>query len=151
LPMSSFQSRRRSGNPTYLSAVIPTVDLASYITDRPNGTIRIDQGYEKDGAVLQREPIIETDIDSVDTYEGGGSQSIVLTGYSTASFAPKSVALTGSIYRSLIQGVLTYRIARPYIFLNPGDTVTIDNDEFIVSTMSYSISAQSQIVEISNG
>jgi hypothetical protein len=140
IPMSSFQARRRSGAPTYLSAVIPSVDYIDYITARSNGTIRIDQGYEKNGVILQREKIIETTIDRADTYKGSVNASIVLVGYTTTTFSPKTVDLIGSILRSYINGKINVRLARPYIFLNPGDTINIDDDTFIVGNMAYAIS-----------
>jgi hypothetical protein len=148
LPMASFQSRRRSGEQTSLSAVIPTVDFAQEIADRSNGTIRIDQGYKKGGVIVQREIIIETDISRADPYEGGNSQSQILTGYSTTNYTPQTVELSTPAVRSVIDGSVRYRVAEPYIFLNPGDTVIIGNDTFICDIMSYAISVDSQTVEI---
>lgn len=48
IPMSSFQARRRSGEPTYLSVVIPGLDHAEAIAARSNGTIRVDQGMSRE-------------------------------------------------------------------------------------------------------
>jgi len=148
IPMASFQARRRSGSPTYLSAVIPTIEYIDSIAARSNGTIRIDQGYEQNGVVLQRETIIETDIERADTYLGSVNQSIVLTGYTTSTFSAKTLDLTGSVLRSLVNGKINVRMANPYVFLNPGDTVNIDEDTFIVGLMSYAISPDFQQIDI---
>lgn len=150
-PMSSFQARRRSGEPTYLSAVIPTVEYADQITAMASEKLQIYQGYEKEGVVLLRELIIETDIDRVDTYEGGTNKSVVLTGYTTTTFSQKTVTLSGSTYRAVQNGVLTHRLAEPYIFLNPGDTLTIDSDTLEIDNMSYIVSPKSITVEVSSG
>ena len=110
--------------------------------------MRISQGYERNGVELQREIIIETAIDTVNTYQGGTNQSIVLIGYTTSTFSPQTLDLSGSTYRAVINGKITHRLARPYIFLNPGDTVTIEGDTFEVGLMSYAISPTTQLTEI---
>lgn len=148
IPMSSFQARRRSGDPTYLSVVIPSADFAAAIAARPNGSIRIDQGYVQGGSILQREPIMEAPISDAAVYQGGRQSSIVLTGYGTTTFTPKAVTLTNAVYRSVTGGKIHYRLARPYIFLNPGDTVTIEDDTFVIGTMSYAISPAQQQIEL---
>lgn len=148
IPMASFQSRRRSGDPTYLNAVIPSVAFINYLTDRPNGTMIVSQGYELDGAVLQRERVVETSIDSVNVYQGGTNNSIVLIGYTTTTYTPKSIQLNGLTYKGTVGGKTTYRLAEPNIFLNPGDEVTVGNDVFTAGVISYSISANSQQIEI---
>ena len=148
LPMSSFQSRRRSGDPTYLNVVIPSVDYIAYLTDRPNGTMIVSQGYEIDGEVIQREQIIETSIDNVNTYEGGTNNSIVLIGYTTTTYTAKTVTMEGLTYKGTVSGKTTYRLATPNIYLNPGDTVTIGTATFTAGVISYSISSESQQIEI---
>jgi hypothetical protein len=150
LPMKSFQARRRSGDPTYLSVVIPTVDYADDIVARPNGTLKIQQAYERNGEILQTETIMEAPIDSVNPHEGGTNQSTVLVGYGASTFIPKEVSLTGVTYRATVGGKYRYRLARPYIFLNPGDTVTFTDDgvSFEIDTMVYFINAITSTVEL---
>ncbi len=120
IPITSFQARRRSGDPTYLSVVIPDIDIIDEITVRSSGTMKIEQGYERAGVELQRETIIETAVDTVNTYQGGTNQSIVLMGYTTSTFSPQTLDLSGSTYRAIVNGKITHRLARSYIFLNPG-------------------------------
>lgn len=148
ISLASFHARRRTGDPTFLQAVIPSVDFVDYLTDRPNGTMVISQGYERNGEVLQREQIIETSIDDVNVYQGGQNNSIVLLGYTTSTFIPKSLVLANATYRAAVSGKIRYRLAEPNIFLNPGDTVTIGNDTITVGVMSYAISPRSQQIEI---
>jgi hypothetical protein len=148
IPMSSFQARRRSGEPTYLTAVVPSADYAAAIAARANGTLRIDQGYVLAGSILQREPIMETDIDEAAIHHGGRQSSIRLTGYREATYTPKAITLSGATYRGVSGGKIRYRLAKPYIFLNPGDTVTIEDDTLTIGVMSYSISPLAQQIEI---
>lgn len=152
LPMSSFQARRRSGEPTYLSVVIPTVDYAVEIAARPNGTLKIQQAYERNGEILQTETIMETSLDEVNPDEGGTNQSVTLIGYGTSTFYPKDVTLSGVTYRSTRGGKYHYRLARPYIFLNPGDTVTFTDDgvSFVIDTMSYFINPTTSTIELAS-
>jgi len=75
IPMKSFQARRRTDASTYLSVVIPAVDQIDEVSARQNGNIRIEQGYEINEVVLQREVIIETDLDEVNYDQGGRNQS----------------------------------------------------------------------------
>jgi len=150
LPLASFQARRRSNDPTYLSVVIPTVDYADEIAARPNGTLKIQQAYERNGEILQTETIMEAPLDSVNPYEGGENQSTVLIGYGTSTFVAKSITLTGVTYRATVGGKYRYRLARPYIFLNPGDTVTFSDDgvTFVIDTMAYFINPTASIIEL---
>jgi len=148
IPIVSFQARRRSGEETYLQVVLPSVDYIDQITARENGTIRIEQGYEKNDVVLMKETIIETTIDRADTYVGSENNSIVLTGYKQDTYSGKELTLTGSTYRALIDGKINVRLANPYIFLNPGDTVTIDDDTIEVGVMSYMVSSDFSQIEI---
>lgn len=152
LPMASFQARRRSGDPTYLSVVIPTVDYADEIAARPNGTLKIQQAYEQNGVIKQTETIMETTLDEVNPDEGGTNQSTTLTGYSTSTYSVKAVTLTGVTYRSTRAGKYHYRLARPYIFLNPGDTVTFSDDgvSFVIDTMSYFINPTTSTIELAS-
>ena len=151
IPMSSFQARRRSGEPTYLSVVIPGLEHAAAVAARSSGTIRVDQGYARGGRILQREAIIEAAIDDVATYQGAMNSSIVLTGYRQANYTPKTVVLTSPTYRSVARGVTRFRLARPYIFLNPGDTAVIDGESIDIAVMSYVVSSAQQNIEIAGG
>lgn len=152
LPMSSFQARRRSGDPTYLRVVIPTVDYADEIAARANGTLKIQQAYEQNGVIKQTETIMETDLEEVNPDEGGTNQSTTLVGYSTTTYSSKSITLSGTTYRSTRGGKYNYRPAKPYIFLNPGDTVTFADDgvTFVIDTMSYFINPTTSTIELAS-
>jgi len=137
IPISSFQARKRNGEPTYLQITIPGVDYAEQISARSNGTLNIDMAYKQNNKFLQRKNIIQADFETIRIDEGLSSQTITLTGYKTESFSKKTAALSGSIYRSVTNGIIRHRIAKPNIDLNPGDTVTIGNDTFDANVISY--------------
>ena len=148
IPISSFQARKRSGDSTYLSIVIPTIDYADEIIARSNGTMLVRQGYVQDGEIIQKEVILETDIEDIRLDIGEVSQSVTLTGIKQTTYSPKTVDLTGAIYKNLIKGKLTYRLAKPYIYLNPGDTVNIEDNTFDVGYITYTISSLFNNIEI---
>lgn len=148
IPISSFQCRMRSGDPTYLSLVIPGVDYASEITARANGILKIDMAYKQDGEYLQRETIVQADLENVALDEGENSASITLTGHKTETFSGKTITLEKSVYRSVKDGKVRHRIAKPNIELRPGDTVTVGSDTFIADTVSYAISVDSKTMEV---
>lgn len=152
LPISSFQARRRNDAQTYLSVVVPSYDFISDIAARQNGKMQIYQGYIYEGELVYKKKIIETVISKVDDYQGGKNNSIVLTGYLSTYYSPKTLNLSGfaPTYKSNQGGKVRYRLAKPSIELNPGDTVIINSDSFVVDTMSYSINAKNQQIEISS-
>jgi len=63
MPMSSFQTRMRNSEPTFLMVVLPGVEYADEITARSNGTLKIDMAYKQDGEYLQRETIVQANPD----------------------------------------------------------------------------------------
>lgn len=143
IPISSFQSRRRQSEPTYLSINIPTLDYIESITARANGNIEIYTRGEK---------IIESDISSVRYDHGSKNQTVTLTGYKTTTFTAKTVNLTGYPveYKTNTAGVIRYRLKKASTILNPGDTVIIDDDTFTVGLISYFVNTTNQQIEISS-
>jgi len=137
IPISSFQARKQNGSATYLQVTIPGVESAGQIAARSNGTLKIDMAYKQGGEFLQRKNIIQAELTSIRLDEGTKSKTITLIGYKTESFTKKSMTLTGSTYRSVIDGKVRHRIVKPNIYLNPGDTVTIGDDVFDANVLSY--------------
>lgn len=148
IPFVSFQARRRSGADTYLQVVVPSTEFIDSIIDRANGTMRIDQAYVLAGEIARRQNIIETTMDQVNPYQGGISDTLVLIGYKTTTYTPKNVTLTDATYRAQIDGKLSYRLPTPDILLNPGDLVTIGEDEFTLGIMSYTVSGEFQQIDL---
>jgi hypothetical protein len=149
IPISSFQARLRSGDPTYLSIVVPGVDYASAISARPNGEMIVSMQYYSGGLLLQTEEIIRADLEDINISEGAQNKSIVLTGHKTQTTGGKTVTLRNPTYRNLYQGKYTYRCATPDIFLRPGDTVVCGEDSFTANLITYVVSVAQQSMEVS--
>ena len=148
IPISSFQARLRSGDPTYLSVVAPGMDSAAAISARPNGEMIIFMNYCSGGILLQKEEIIRADLEDINISRGTRSRSIVLTGHRTATTGGRTVTLRNPTCRNLYRGKYTYRCATPDIFLRPGDTVICGDDMFDVDLITYVVSVAQQSMEV---
>ena len=151
IPISSFQARKRSGDPTYLSVSIPSFNYNTEITDRPNGQMVIYAGYEVDGELSLLEELIRADMSEIAPYKGAKNRSVVLTGYRTVTFAPKSVTLDKAFYSFIGTGNVQHRFAAVDLFLNPGDTLTVDDVEIVVGSISYSVSISGELMQVFEG
>ena len=142
LPMKSWQARRRSAEPTFLSIVTPyTAARKAAIDARLNGTIQVGMAYVINGVEYYREIICRADLDEdgdgsgIRVDRGGRNQSITLTGHKTESFTWKSLDLQNVIYESEDGGYLRYRCSTPDLYLNPGDTAMYGANEFTVDQL----------------
>lgn len=147
IPISSFSARMKSGDPTYLSVVIPNLDYALQVADRPNGDLVIKMAYEVGGVIQIAEEIVRVDLENIQTEEGGINQSIILDGHRTITHGAKSVNLSGGNYRKLHKGKLRYR-CEPHLYVRPGDTVSIEDDSFIADNISLSVSGSQASMEV---
>lgn len=150
LPIQSFQSRWRSGNPTYLQVVIPAITAyASYVNDRPNGELKIDMAYFYKGVEALREQLLLVDMEEIRLDQGFRSESITLVGHKTETYTAKTVALTGVTYRYEAGGYVKLRTAVPNLYLRPGDTVIYDTDEFVADLITLWIDQRQTMMEVS--
>jgi hypothetical protein len=149
IPMESFQARHRSGDPTYLSVVIPGLDYASAIAARPNGEMIIHMSKAMGGVIYHTEEIIRVELETIRTDEGSINESITLDGHKTTTYTAKTVTLEGGSYHSVNDGKKLYRCATPNIYLRPGDTATYDGDSFTVGLITYYVSVDQQSMEVS--
>jgi len=146
IPISSFQSRLRSGASTYLSVVIPGVEYSNEISNRINGDLIIDAAFFV-GSTEVRQTIVWTHLDSIRVDEGPLNKSITLTGYRQETYTQKSITLQGSIYYNLNGDLFSYRFAKPDLFLNPGDLVTVDGITFTADLVSYYVRATNRGIQ----
>jgi len=150
LPISSFQCRRRSGDPSYLECVIPNIDdYADYVSDRSNGQLVLEMAYVLAGAEVLREEIARVDLEYIDLDEGGRSQSMRLSGHRTETYTPQAAELEGLIYSGQSQGRRRARTALPNIYLRPGDTVTVDGDSWTADLVTYWVTVGAHLMEVS--
>lgn len=141
IPISSWQTRRKDGDPTFLSVVIPGTSYEATVSARTNGDMQINMAYIVNGVEEYRETICEVDYEEMRIDEGGKNQSITLTGHRTETFTPKTIALQDVVYKRDDDGDLAFRCATPDLFLNPGDTATYDGDSFEVKGIVCIVSA----------
>jgi hypothetical protein len=152
IPMSSFQGRFQSGDPSFLSIVTPGLSQSSDITDRvdeddpPELSVYMVKTYA-DGNQIS-EQIMAVDLEDMRIDEGAVNQSITLEGHRTNTYMAKSITLTGASYKNLGNGSLRYRCS-PNLYLRPGDTVTVNGETFTANYISIAISVDSQTMEVS--
>jgi hypothetical protein len=149
IPIESFQARHRSGDPTYLSVVIPGIDNAAAIMARSNGEMVIHMSKAMGGVIYHTEEIIRVGLETIRTDEGSTNESITLDGHKTTTYQAKTVALEGVNYHSVNDGKKLYRCAAPNIYLRPGDTATYGGDSFTVGLVTYYVNADQQSMEVS--
>lgn len=152
IPMSSFQGRFKSGDPSFLSIVTPGMSMASDITERvddedpPELSVYMVKTYA-DGNQIS-EQIMAVDLEDVRIDQGALNQSITLEGHRTITFPAKSVTLTGASYKNYESGSTRYR-CKPDLYLRPGNTVTVNGETFTANYISLAISVESQTMEVS--
>jgi hypothetical protein len=149
IPMESFQARHRSGDPTYLSVVIPGIDNAAAIAARSNGELIIHMSKAMGGIIYHTEEILRVSLETIRTDEGAINRSITLDGHKTTTYQTKTVALEGVNYHSINGGKKLYRCATPNIYLRPGDTAAYGGDSFIVGLITYYVGDGQQLMEVS--
>jgi len=139
----------RSGEPTFLSVTLPGIDYSDEVSARANGQLVIHMGYMVGSNVALKEEIARAELEAINIYEGGSSKSIVLSGHKTVSWGnPKTVTLSGVIYRSVLNGETTLRTPIPNLYLRPGDTVTYDSVSITVDQISISIGPAYSLMDV---
>ena len=148
IPIPSFQCRRRSGSPTYLSVVIRGTDYADEVNARSNGDLKVEMAYELYGSEIYRETVAIVDLEDIQVDEGSSSASIVLTGHRTIAYTPKQITLRDIVYYQLKDGKYRFRCSIPNLYLAPGDTAIGDGNEFTVDDIQYIVSPELQMMEV---
>lgn len=151
IPISSFQGRFKSGDPSYLSVVVPGDDYATDISNRadpvnpPELAVYMRKTFPDGNAITEK--IMGVDLEDVAIDEGSTSYSITLSGHRTTTYSAKAITLAGASYKNLTGGKTRYRCA-PDLYLRPGDTVTVNGDTFVADNISIAISVESQTMEV---
>jgi hypothetical protein len=144
LPISSFQARKRQGESNFLSVIVPGMAYAEAVAARSNGDLYIEMAYLVNGEATIREEIIRVEDLEINIYEGASSRSINLSGYREATYVAKNASISGSNYKYTMSGRRGFRFPQADPYLNPGDTLTIEDtdDELTVDQISYVIAAR---------
>lgn len=151
LPISSFQGRFKSGDPSFLSVVIPGMEYAGDIAARSTGDIKLYMIKTYPDGNQVAEMIGSVALDDIRTDKGGLNQTITLSGHRTETFTPKTITLAGASYKMVYGGLKRYR-CQPDLYLRPGDTVIINDgvadDTFTADVISWAISVASELMEV---
>lgn len=140
IPIKTLQARRRNGTPSYLAVTFPNISLYNEVVARQNGEMVVEISYWFNNQDNFKTEIARAELEEIRWDRGGNSATISLSGHSDITTIPKRIITSGkSTYRRISGGKLTHRMAEPEIFLNPGDTVVIGDDEFVVGLMTYAI------------
>lgn len=149
IPISSCQMRRRDGDPTYMSVVVPDYDAYSEaITARSNGQMVLKKGVRFSDGSIQVEEIARVDLEDIRLDKGPRNRSISLTGHRTVSTNdPNVVTLSGASYRNVTDGQRRFR-CEVDLWLRPGDTAEIEGESFTVGFISYTIGKAEEVMEV---
>ena len=148
IPISSFQARKRSGSPSYLSVVVPGDDYTSDINSRTNGELVIDMAYYWGGEVVLQEEILRSDFESLSIAEGIRAKTYTLSGYRTETFSQSEVELITVNSLNQYSGKYTAVLATPMLYINPGDLITYGSVSFTAETVGYSVSERSDYMSV---
>jgi hypothetical protein len=153
LPFESFQSRLRTGKPSYLQVVIKGTEYADEISARSNGNLIVKMGVIIDGDAYLMEPIAEVELEDIEVHKGANSTSITLVGHQTETYSnSKTVKVSDVSYKRTKGADITIRTPVPRFFLNPGDTVVEqhEGDSFVAGLITHTLSASSLQTEITS-
>jgi hypothetical protein len=153
IPMSSFQSRLRDGESSYLAAVIPNSTLyEADVTARPNGEIVIKMGYLMSDGTRALEEIARVDYETMQLDRGARNDSMTIVGHKTVtSTAPKEREVKVNTFYGLNAAGKRRIRSLPDLFLKPGDTLiygTGGNDYLIVAQITYYVDTRQAIMEV---
>lgn len=151
LPIESFQSRYRSGDPSYLQVVVPdALTYADGVNARLNGDIVVHRGQRTEDGTEYPEEILRVNLEDIRVDWGARSASMTLTGHKqTTNTTPTTVAMTGVSYRAAYNGTITIRcLANSY--LRPGDTAEFaaTGDSFTVGNITWTVGRGIEQMEI---
>lgn len=148
IPITSFQARFRSGDPSFLSVVVPGLDYSDDIIARTGEQLRVYMVKTYRDGNVTREMLGEVTQDALRLDQGARNQSITLDGYGTYTHEAKAVTLTSPQYKAVYGGKTRYRCA-PDFTAKPGDTATVgDEAAGVISAITWAIGVNSELMEI---
>ena len=151
MPMASFDARVKSGDPSYLQAVVPDAyTYAAAILARINGDLTVRRGYLQDNGDYLTAEIARVHLDTVADDRGPMSASVSLSGTrQDTNTAPKSLNLYGVTYRHAGTGARRVRCT-PDTFLRAGDTAVFPelDESMEVGSIAYTVSPGREQMEL---
>ncbi len=150
LPISSFQSRMRDEDPSYLACSIPnSVDYEAEILARTNGDIVVRKGYRLQDGTLNMEEIARVDYEALQLHRGARSDTAIISGHrTTTATAVKYRTLTGVSYYGLQDDGKRRIRAELDLFLRPGDIAVYGDESIEVGMISCAVNPTLAIMEV---
>ena len=141
LPVSNFSYARSDNGSTqrnYLTLTVPGSDYLEEIEDRSDGTLTLWVILSRRGVEVQREELVSGTFDEFQYSIGGRSRLCVLRASATSSDRdPQTVQLRAPLTSmSTNAGKRTLNVAFPDFYIQPGDTLTTDDYEFVVGSIT---------------
>lgn len=150
IPISSFQSTLRDGDPSYLACVIPgSVDWIADIQARTNGEIIVKKGVKYHDGTINAEEICRVDYESLQLNRGGRSDSATLSGHKTVSAGTAKIRALSEVsyYGIQADGKRVFRAA-PDLFLRVGDQATYNGQMIVVGQIQHMVNATMAMMQV---
>lgn len=152
LPISSFQSRLRSGDPTFLEVVVPSiVTYSDDIYDRPDGELVVEMVIETPGEDTQYKEIVRVAFDDFAYDLGPKKKTGRISGEKTTTNSEtKTVELQNVATVAMQKNGLRRIRCDIDFFTRPGDTVTwgSDGDTMTAGTVALSVGTHTKTMDI---
>lgn len=150
IPMSSFTSTVREGDPSYLSCVIPAgSEYLNGILARINGELVIEYGVELNTGDRNYIEIVRVDYETYQQERSWGIDQVIVTGHRTVTTgASKEWPVYGTSYLATDSSGKRRIRAIPDFFLRCGDVCQFDLDEMVVGAISYSVGGTQATMEV---
>ena len=151
LPMSSFQSRLRSGTPSYLGIIVPNATLfASHVIARAGGTLSLEKGARFQDGTIFWQSIVAVPLEGIRYDTGGRSSSLTLSGHITQTNTNvKTLEIEKLVSESLqATGKRRIRTGDVDFQLRPGDTVMYGGTSWTVGLISLAVGDKYQYMDI---
>lgn len=150
LAISSAQIRKKSGEQTFVSVVIPNgVSSIAAIQARSPGKVSITQHQRYlDGSTISG-VIVSADVDQINYTRGARSSSVVLQGHSIITNpAPTIRPLTDTSSYNVTDGVRRLRAAVDYA-IEAGDIALFEVEEFAIREIAINLAPGSGTMDVS--
>jgi hypothetical protein len=149
-PISSFQSRLRSGTPTFCEVVIPgALDYITGIALRTNGDILVEMGIETPGQDTVYNEIVRVPFDDLSYDRGPRRVTARVSGHKTTTYQePRTVSLKGVSVTSLQKNGLRRVRSEINFYTRPKDTVIWANESMVVGTIAFTVGTHTRQMDI---
>lgn len=147
LPIESFVSRQRVGDPSYSEVTIPGLDALSDIlsmskTYDSRFTVFMGLLATSGGGVLQQEKLFTSILQSCDVNANNSRQMIVMSGYEIFyARVPSEITPDDIECTSMFDGKRTLRSSKIDLYLRPGDRCKYGEETLVVESITYNLSS----------